>query len=231
LSGRLKTFYQKKKGKPLTGLKLLINAGPTREQIDPVRFISNYSSGKMGIALADAAAEYGADVELVLGPVDIMPHNKSVKIIDVTSSKSMTDECIARFTGCDVAILAAAVADFAPEAITEKKIKRTDNELIIKLKPTTDIASELGKIKKKKQLLIGFALETDNELEYAISKLKRKNLDAIVLNSLNDTGAGFGFDTNRITIIDKNNIINKFELKSKEEAAKDILNKIISMMA
>jgi len=231
LSGRLKVFYQKKKDKLLKGLKLLINAGPTREQIDPVRFISNYSSGKMGIALADAAVEYGADVALVLGPVDILPHNRSVKIINVTSAKSMTDECKARFARCDVAILAAAVADFTPQSVSDKKIKRTDNELIIKLKPTTDIASELGKIKKKKQLLIGFALETDNELENAISKLKRKNLDAIVLNSLNETGAGFGFDTNRITIIDKNNIINKFELKSKEEAAKDILNKIISMMA
>jgi len=231
LSGRLKVFYQKKKDKLLKELKLLINAGPTREQIDPVRFISNYSSGKMGIALADAAVEYGADVELVLGPVDILPHNRSVKIINVSSAKSMTDECKARFARCDVAILAAAVADFTPQSVSDKKIKRTDNELIIKLKPTTDISSELGKIKKKKQLLIGFALETDNELENAISKLKRKNLDAIVLNSLNETGAGFGFDTNRITIIDKNNIINKFELKSKEEAAKDILNKIISMMA
>jgi len=231
LSGRLKVFYQKKKDKLLKGLKLLINAGPTREQIDPVRFISNYSSGKMGIALADEAVEYGADVELVLGPVDILPHNRSVKIINVTSAKSMTDECKTRFARCDVAILAAAVADFTPQSVSDKKIKRTDNELIIKLKPTTDISSELGKIKKKKQLLIGFALETDNELENAISKLKRKNLDAIVLNSLNETGAGFGFDTNRITIIDKNNIINKFELKSKEEAAKDILNKIISMMA
>ena len=185
----------------------------------------------MGIALADEAVEYGADVELVLGPVDILPHNRSVKIINVSSAKSMTDECKARFARCDVAILAAAVADFTPQSVSDKKIKRTDNELIIKLKPTTDISSELGKIKKKKQLLIGFALETDNELENAISKLKRKNLDAIVLNSLNETGAGFGFDTNRITIIDKNNIINKFELKSKEEAAKDILNKIISMMA
>jgi phosphopantothenoylcysteine decarboxylase / phosphopantothenate---cysteine ligase len=231
LLGRLKTFFQKKKDKPLKGIKLLINAGPTREQIDPVRFIGNYSSGKMGIALADAAADYGADVELVLGPVAILPQNRSVKIINVTSAKSMTEVCIARFANCDVAILAAAVADFTPESVTGKKIKRTDNELIIKLKPTIDIASELGRIKKKKQLLIGFALETDNELENAILKLKRKNLDIIVLNSLKEKGAGFGFDSNRITIIDKNNNINKFELKSKVEAAKDILNKIISIMA
>jgi phosphopantothenoylcysteine decarboxylase / phosphopantothenate---cysteine ligase len=184
----------------------------------------------MGIALADAAAEYGADVELVLGPVDILPQNRSVKVINVTSAKLMTDECIARFGNCDIAILAAAVADFTPESITGTKIKRTDNEIIIKLKPTIDIASELGRNKKKKQLLVGFALETDNELENAISKLKRKNLDIIVLNSLKEEGAGFGFDTNRITIIDKRNNIDKFELKSKKEAAKDILNKIVSMI-
>ena len=227
----INSILSKKKNKPLKGLKLLINAGPTRENIDPVRFISNYSSGKMGIALADAGAEYGAAVELVLGPVDILPNNRMVKVVNVTTAESMANECMERFPECDIAILSAAVADFTPESVAGSKIKRTGNDLIIKLKPTTDIAAELGRMKKKEQLLVGFALETDDELENAISKLKRKNLDIIVLNSLKENGAGFGFDTNRITIIDKNNIIDKFELKSKEEAAKDILNKIVLMMA
>ena len=227
----IKNILSKKKYKPLKGFKLLINAGPTREQIDPVRFISNNSSGKMGIALADAAVESGADVVLVLGTVELLPENRSVKVIKVTTAESMAAECIARFRECDIAILAAAVADFTPEIVAENKIKRDDNELIIKFKPTVDIAAELGKMKKKDQLLVGFALETENELENAISKLKRKNLDIIVLNSLNEKGAGFGFDTNRITIIDRNNNIDKFELKSKEEAARDIINKIVSLMA
>jgi len=208
----------------------LINAGPTHEPIDPVRFISNHSSGKMGIALADAAAEYGAEVELVLGPVNILPENSSVKIINVTTAESMAKECIARFPGCDIAILAAAVADYSPEKVEEKKIKRADNELILKLKPTIDIAEILGKSKKKSQFLAGFALETHNEIINATTKLKHKNLDIIVLNSLKEVGAGFGCDTNKITIIDQNNNIDKFELKSKEEAARDILNKIVSMI-
>jgi phosphopantothenoylcysteine decarboxylase/phosphopantothenate--cysteine ligase len=228
---RSKTFSQKKKDKPLKGYRLLINAGPTREQIDPVRFISNYSSGKMGIAIAETAACYGAEVELVLGPVDILPENKSIKIINVISAESMAVECKKRFTNCDIAILSAAVADFTPEKVAGTKIKRGDNELVIKLKPTTDIASELGRLKKKNQILVGFALETDNEIQNAEEKLSRKNLDIIVLNSLKEKGAGFGFDTNRITIIDKNNNIDKFELKSKEEAARDIIDKIVSILA
>jgi phosphopantothenoylcysteine decarboxylase/phosphopantothenate--cysteine ligase len=223
-------FTKKKSYKPLKGKRLLINAGPTREPIDPVRFISNYSSGKMGIALADAAAEYGADVELVLGPVSISPGNNSVKIIDVTTAESMAAECISRFPGCDIAILSAAVSDFTPEEVKRKKIKKDGNELLLKLKPTTDIAETLGKIKKPSQILAGFALETNNETENAREKLLRKNLDIIVLNSLKENGAGFGHDTNKITIIDRYNNIDKFELKSKEEAAKDILNKIVSMI-
>ncbi len=223
-------FTKKKSYKPLKGKHLLINAGPTREPIDPVRFISNYSSGKMGIALADAAVEYGADVELVLGPVSISPGNNSVKIIDVTTAESMAAECISRFPGCDIAILSAAVADFTPEEVKGKKIKKDGNELLLKLKPTTDIAETLGKTKKPSQILAGFALETNNEIENAKEKLLRKNLDIIVLNSLKESGAGFGHDTNKITIIDRYNNIDKFELKSKEEAAKDILNKIVSMI-
>jgi phosphopantothenoylcysteine decarboxylase/phosphopantothenate--cysteine ligase len=185
----------------------------------------------MGIAIADAAAEYGANVELVLGPVDTLPKENKVKVINVTSAESMASECITRFRKCDIAVLSAAVADFTPEIASENKIKRDNNDMILRLKPTTDIAAELGKRKKKNQFLVGFALETDNELQNAISKLKKKNLDLIILNSLNDKGAGFGFDTNKITIIDRNNNIDKFELKSKEEGARDILDKIISIIS
>jgi phosphopantothenoylcysteine decarboxylase/phosphopantothenate--cysteine ligase len=184
----------------------------------------------MGIALADAASEYGAEVELVLGPVNLLPLNSSVRIVNVTSADSMANECIARFGDCDIAIFAAAVADFAPEKVAVRKIKRTGEELILKLKPTKDIAETLGKMKKGSQLVAGFALETHNETDNAIAKLHRKNLDIIILNSLQDEGAGFGYDTNRITIIDSNNNIDKFELKSKEEAARDILDKIVSML-
>jgi phosphopantothenoylcysteine decarboxylase/phosphopantothenate--cysteine ligase len=227
----IKNFFTKKKSyKPLKGKHLLINAGPTREPIDPVRFISNYSSGKMGVALADAAAEYGAEVELILGPVNVKPSDNSVKIIDVTTAESMATECIKRFPACDIAILSAAVADFTPREVKGKKIKKGDNEFVIRLKPTTDIAETLGKTKKLCQILAGFALETNNETDNAKEKLMRKNLDIIVLNSLKDEGAGFEHDTNKITIIDRYNNIDKFELKSKEEAAKDILNKIISII-
>jgi phosphopantothenoylcysteine decarboxylase/phosphopantothenate--cysteine ligase len=184
----------------------------------------------MGIALADAAAEYGADVELVLGPVNIKPQNISVKIINVTTAESMALECISRFPDCHIAILAAAVADFTPVEVHGGKIKKNGSEFLLKLKPTKDIAETLGKTKTPYQLLAGFALETDNELDNAKAKLFRKNLDIIVLNSLKEDGAGFGHDTNKITLIDRNNNIDKFELKSKEEAAKDILDKIVSMI-
>jgi len=184
----------------------------------------------MGIALADAAAEYGAVVELVLGPVSIAPKNNSIKIINVITAETMAEECISRFPDCDIAILTAAVADFTPADVKEKKIKKDDSELVVRLKPTTDIALTLGMLKKPNQLIAGFALETDNELNNAKAKLKRKNLDIIVLNSINEKGAGFGYDTNRITIIDKYNNIDKFELKSKVDAAKDILGKIVSIL-
>jgi phosphopantothenoylcysteine decarboxylase/phosphopantothenate--cysteine ligase len=223
-------FFSKKKiSKPLAGKRILINAGPTREPIDPVRFISNYSSGKMGVALADAASEYGAEVELVLGPSDIKPANDNVIVTNVTNAASMEKECLERFPACDIAILAAAVADFTPEIVSDQKIKRVGDELLLRLKPTTDIAATLGKIKKDSQILIGFALETTAGIDEAKGKLQRKNLDMIVLNSLTEAGAGFGFDTNRISIIDKNNNIDKFELKSKTEAARDILDKIVSL--
>jgi phosphopantothenoylcysteine decarboxylase/phosphopantothenate--cysteine ligase len=184
----------------------------------------------MGIALADAAAEYGADVDLVLGPVNVRPKNNSVKIFNVIKAESMATECISRFPACDIAILAAAVADFTPIEVQGKKIKKDKKEILLILKPTKDIAETLGKIKSSSQILVGFALETDNELNNAKAKLSGKNLDLIVLNSLKEEGAGFGHDTNKITIIDRNNNIDKFELKSKDEAAKDILDKIVSMI-
>ena len=183
----------------------------------------------MGIAIADAAADEGAEVELVLGPVQIVPKSNSIKVIKVVSAASMAEECISRFKECDIAILAAAVADFTPETVSDKKIKKGDGELVIRLKPTKDIAAELGRMKRHDQFIAGFALETDNEIENAQAKLLRKNMDIIVLNSLKDEGAGFGHDTNRITIIDRYNNIDKFGLKSKDEAARDIIGKIISM--
>jgi phosphopantothenoylcysteine decarboxylase/phosphopantothenate--cysteine ligase len=222
---------QKKKGnKPLTGKRILINAGPTRELIDPVRFISNFSSGKMGIALADAAADYGAQVDLILGPVNFVPSNSSIRITSVVTAESMASECISRFPDCNAAILSAAVADYTPVISEKDKIKKEEKDLTIKLKPTTDIAKALGKMKKRSQILAGFALETGNGISNAKYKLKHKNLDFIVLNSLAYKGAGFEYDTNRITIIDKYNNIDKFELKSKDETARDILDKVVSMI-
>ena len=226
----MKNIFQERKNSPLSGKHLLINAGPTREPIDPVRFISNHSTGKMGIALADAAAESGAYVTLILGPVSLLPVNKSIKIINVITAADMARECMARFRDCDVAILAASVADFTPLDTSDTKIKRTGDDLVLRLKPTTDIAAGLGSNKKPGQILVGFALETDDEIKNARRKLIRKNLDLIVLNSLRDEGSGFGHDTNRITLIDRNNNIDKFELKSKVDAARDILGKIVSMI-
>ncbi len=226
-------FSKKKSSEPLKGKHILINAGPTREPLDPVRFLSNYSTGKMGIALAEAAADYGAEVDLVLGPVDTIPKDPGIKVINVITAESMAEECIKRFPKCDIAILAAAVADFTPQIVEKTKIKKNKSGnagFILKLKPTRDIAATLGMSKKKNQILAGFALETDNELENSKKKLVDKNLDLIVLNSLKEKGAGFGHDTNRITIIDRNNIINKFELKSKDKAARDILDKIVTLI-
>lgn len=184
----------------------------------------------MGVALADLSAEYGAEVTLVLGPSEVRPQNNRVKVINVTTAQSMAEECISRFPDFDIAILAAAVADFTPVNVKKSKITKNQKGLLLELKPTTDIAETLGKIRKKNQVLAGFALETDNEIENAINKMIRKNLDLIVLNSLNEEGTGFGYDTNRITIIDKYNNINKFGLKSKREAAGDILDKIVTMI-
>lgn len=213
---------------PLKGKKILISAGPTHEAIDPVRFIANHSSGKMGIAIAEEAAVLGAEVELICGPTSITTDIVGVTVVNVTSAQEMYDACIKRYATADVAIMAAAVADYRPKNVAEKKIKKENqiNNLVIDLEKTPDILKYLGE-QKQHQLLVGFALETDNEEANAKLKMEKKNLDFIVLNSLRDKGAGFSTDTNRITILDKyNNIIN-FELKSKQKVALDILHKVI----
>ena len=220
-------FNQKKK---LLNKHFLVTAGPTYEKIDPVRFIGNYSSGKMGYAIASELACAGAKVNLVSGPVQIINTNPDVTVIPVESAKEMFEECIRIFPQTNGAVMCAAVADFTPTSFSGFKIKREKDDLLLELKPTSDIAGELGRIKSDNQLLVGFALETNDELSNAFSKLKRKNLDLIVLNSLNDQGAGFGVDTNKITLIDKDNNVTFFELKSKTEVAADIVAAIISEM-
>lgn len=207
-------------------MKILITAGPTYERIDPVRFIGNFSSGKMGMALVDECISRGHQVELVLGPVNSSGFNlnrEGLRVTHVESAQQMYEACIDVFPHVDAAILCAAVADFTPVTTSSTKIKREGDELVIRLRPTHDIAASLGKIKKEGQLLAGFALETDHEESNAKGKLQRKNFDFIVLNSLNDEGAGFRHDTNKITIIDRTSEI-KFPLKSKCECAKDIID-------
>lgn len=206
----------------LSGIRILITAGPTYEAIDPVRFIGNHSTGKMGAALAEAAAEAGATVELVMGPSHIKTENMAISRTDVMSAQQMYDACMERFDGCDVAILSAAVADFRPKSIASQKIKKSQSGLTIELEPTPDILAALGK-KKTGQFVVGFALETDNAVVNATDKLMRKNADLIVLNSLKDAGAGFGHDTNRVSIIDRTGRVLTFGLKPKHEVATDIL--------
>ena len=206
--------------------KILITAGPTREPIDPVRYISNFSTGKMGIALADECTLRGADVILVKGPTNIKPSNEKVKVIDVTTAAEMYEACSQYFDESDVIIFAAAVADYTPKHPANTKIKKKEDDFMLELIKTKDIAYELGKRKKTGQINVGFALETDNEMENAIGKLEKKNLDLIVLNSLQDAGAGFQHDTNKITIVDKSRNVVKFGLKSKTEVAEDIINYI-----
>lgn len=206
---------------PLLDKKVLINAGPTYEAIDPVRFIGNRSSGKMGIALAEEFITLGAYVTLVLGPSQFLPACNSIKLIRVETAEEMLDACTAEFKNSDIAILAAAVADYKPKEVSVSKIKKRDTELSLELTKTTDILETLGKLKTV-QLLAGFALETENLIEYASAKIKKKNLDFIVANSASEQGVGFGADTNKITIIDKHNKIIHFELKNKQDVAKDI---------
>lgn len=206
----------------LEGKTVLITAGPTYEKIDPVRFIGNYSSGKMGFALAEECAMRGAKVILVSGPVNLTPIHNNIKLIQVESAAEMLEACKKVFTQSDIAIFCAAVADFTPEYKEGQKIKREKGEQLLRLIPTKDIAAVLGKMKNKKQKTIGFALETNHEIENATEKLHKKNLDFIVLNSLQNPGAGFQYDTNQISIITPNERID-FPLKTKKEVAKDII--------
>lgn len=214
----------------LSGKKVLITAGPTYEKIDPVRFIGNYSSGKMGIALAEECANRGAEVTLVCGPVSptLLPHRQGIRLIDVESAEQMYNACAELYPSMNAGILCAAVADFTPHNVADHKIKREGEDMILRLKPTKDIAAELGKTKRKDQLLVGFALETNDETTNAHLKLAKKNFDFIVLNSLNDKGAGFRTDTNKISIITAKQQID-FPLKSKKEVARDIINQLVAL--
>lgn len=213
----------------LTGKKVMVTAGPTYEKIDAVRFIGNYSSGKMGYAIAEECASRGAEVVLVSGPTSLNVHNSNIKLVRVNSAREMYEACNQEFPQCNAAVLSAAVADFTPQNVSDAKIKRKDNNLEITLKPTDDIAASLGK-QKGDRVLVGFALEKENELENAIGKLERKNFDFIVLNSMNDKGAGFNHDTNKITIINRNKEVKNFELKPKVLVAKDIVNEIENLL-
>ena len=212
---------------PLTGKKILITAGPTYESIDPVRFIGNHSSGKMGFDIALAAANLGASVVLISGPTHLEMNHNLVKLVRIESAQEMYLECQNYFETTDVFIAAAAVADYRPISVATQKIKKENSRLNIELEATQDILASLGKIKKN-QFIIGFALETENEIENAKLKIQKKNLDLIVLNSMQDEGAGFGKPTNKVTFIDSNFKIEPMQLKSKEAVAIDILNKVIA---
>jgi phosphopantothenoylcysteine decarboxylase/phosphopantothenate--cysteine ligase len=210
----------------LAGKKVLITAGPTYQKIDPVRFIGNYSSGKMGFAIAEACAECGAEVVLISGPVNLKATHPNIKRIDVESAQEMYDQAVALFPEMDSAILSAAVADYSPKKPADKKLKRKASGLMLKLEATQDIAAELGGMKTEKQTLVGFALETNDEEKNATKKLEKKNLDYIVLNSLNNSNSCFGYDTNQISIIDAEGNKSDFPLKTKAEVAKDIVEKV-----
>ncbi|MBR6177579.1 MAG: bifunctional phosphopantothenoylcysteine decarboxylase/phosphopantothenate--cysteine ligase CoaBC [Bacteroidales bacterium] len=214
-----------------SGKNILITAGPTREKIDPVRFVSNYSTGKMGYAIAECLASRGAQVVLVSGPVGLKPVNKNIRLIQVESAAQMYKACVEEFPHCHAAIMSAAVADYTPKAAAPEKIKKNgEKEFTLTLVPTPDIAAELGKTKGANQVLVGFALETENEALNAQKKLESKNFDFIVLNSLNDKGAGFGYDTNRVTIVHRNGKTCPFELKPKTEVANDIANELLQLL-
>jgi phosphopantothenoylcysteine decarboxylase / phosphopantothenate---cysteine ligase len=217
-------------GQPLAGKKALVTAGPTYEAIDPVRFIGNHSSGKMGFAIAEELSRLGASVTLIAGPVSLQLSNNSVLRIDVTSAEDMLAAVQQNFPANDITVMSAAIADYKVENPAGTKIKKAGAAINLQLTKTTDILATIGKEKRNGQLLIGFALETNNEEEYAVQKLKAKNLDFIVLNSLNDKGAGFKGDTNKITIIDRQLNKETFELKSKSEVAADICRKIVDLV-
>ena len=225
----LSDFFETRKD--LAGKKVLITAGPTYERLDPVRFIGNYSSGKMGFALAEVCVERGAEVTLVAGPVALGISNPAIRRIDVESAEEMYQAAREAFPDSDAAILCAAVADYRPEQVAERKIKREEKgEMTLRLVPNQDIAASLGAMKREGQILVGFALETDDEVSHAESKLRRKNLDFIVLNSLRDPGAGFRCDTNKIAILDNAGARTSFPLKSKREVASDIVDRLVTCL-
>ncbi|HUQ96214.1 MAG TPA: bifunctional phosphopantothenoylcysteine decarboxylase/phosphopantothenate--cysteine ligase CoaBC [Chitinophagaceae bacterium] len=226
--GYLRNFF--KAPSHLAGKKVLVTAGPTYEAIDPVRFIGNHSSGKMGYAIAEALAQQGAAVTLVSGPVVLQAKNKNIQVVPVTTASEMYKACMAH-SDYDLAVMAAAVADFTPETAATQKIKKGAGGLTIELKKTTDILAALGAQKKEGQVLAGFALETENEVENALKKLHSKGADLIILNSLNDAGAGFGGDTNKITILNSNGVLKKWEAKPKTEVANDIVATLIELIA
>lgn len=217
-------YFQKQQD--LSGKKALVTAGPTFEPLDPVRYIGNHSTGKMGIAIAEELTRRGAAVTLVLGPTALQPHNTAVRVLRVGTAQEMYAACTPLFPDMDITVLAAAVADYRPAIFSEQKIKKQDDDLNLALSKTVDIAATLGSQKKAHQILVGFALETNDALNHARQKLERKNLDFIVLNSLQDAGAGFGHDTNKITMLRRNGLQTAFDLKSKTEAAQDIVNEI-----
>jgi phosphopantothenoylcysteine decarboxylase/phosphopantothenate--cysteine ligase len=220
-------FY---KGQQLKGKKALVTAGPTYEAIDPVRFIGNHSSGKMGYAIAEELQQRGAEVTLVSGPVSISTKHKEINIVRVEKAEEMYRAVMDYANDYDIAVMAAAVADYTPQEVAKEKIKKLDGELNLTLKKTKDILGGLGKVKKDKQILVGFALETTNEKENALKKLKDKNADIIVLNSLNDTGAGFKKDTNKVTLFKSDGTQKDFETKSKTLVAKDIVDSITELL-
>ncbi|MFN0204522.1 MAG: bifunctional phosphopantothenoylcysteine decarboxylase/phosphopantothenate--cysteine ligase CoaBC [Bacteroidia bacterium] len=218
-------LFEKEHGQPLKGKKLLLTAGPTQEALDPVRYISNHSTGKMGIALATEASKLGAEVTLILG-TSPLPVPSDIQLIKVTSAQDMLEAVQKKVATQDIIIMAAAVADYTPITVADKKIKKKTDDFLLELKKTTDILKTVGVSKLPHQILVGFALETDNELENAMGKLRSKNADFIVLNSMQDAGAGFGHDTNKITLLDKTGKTTHFPLKSKTEVARDILREI-----
>ena len=207
----------------MSSKRILITAGPTHEKIDPVRFIGNYSSGKMGFALAQTCAEHGMEVTLIAGPVQLQIEHPNIQRIDVTSAVEMYEAALTHFPTQDAAILCAAVADYRPEQMHSQKIKRTGDDLVIRLVPNPDIAARLGQMAQPRQVMVGFALETDNEETHALGKMERKNLDMIVLNSLRDAGAGFQGETNKITLLYRNGTIEPYPLKLKTAVAEDIV--------
>jgi phosphopantothenoylcysteine decarboxylase / phosphopantothenate---cysteine ligase len=214
----------------LQGKKALVTAGPTYEHLDPVRFIGNHSTGKMGIAIAEALARQGAAVDLVLGPTALRTEHAGIRTHHVQSAQQMYNACALLFPDADIAVLAAAVADYKPRVFSEQKIKKKDDDLSIPLDRTVDIAATLGQTKRADQIFVGFALETNDEEQHALGKLQRKNFDFIVLNSLRDAGAGFGHDTNKITILRRDGSKTHFDLKSKTEAAEDIVAEIAGLV-